>query len=136
MLHGHLEGLLVGHTSGLLGEHEERPLHGHTGWTELRFFQLKILVLWEIELMNRNPDFVFIFHPERREHFRAGELSKEWVKRYPDLFSFRPQTGEWFFAEVKCARDMLTENQISMHQQLEAMTARKVKVIQLDEIKF
>jgi hypothetical protein len=160
--------------------------------------------------MNRNPDFVFIFHPERREKFRTGELGDEWVKRYPDLFdsddvrilitdhqrkyhffewlssvllyestgyislmekysakshprkislfsklvpqevfdflmdapsghpdlfSFHPKTGEWFFSEVKGAGDTLTENQISMHKQLDAMTGRKVKVIQLDEIK-
>lgn len=161
--------------------------------------------------MNNHPDFVFTFHPERRERFRTGELSEEWVKRYPDLFdsddvrilttehqrkyhffewlssvlvyestgylsllekycskshprkislfsklvpqevfdylmsapgghpdlfSFHPQTGEWFFAEVKGARDTLTENQIAMHEQLEAMTGRKVRVIQLDEMKL
>ena len=159
----------------------------------------------------RSPDFVFVFHPERRERFRTGELGEEWVKRYPDLFdsddvrilttehqrkyhffewlssvllyestgyislmekycakshprkiklfselvpgeafdflmsapsghpdlfSFHPQTGEWFFSEVKGATDTLKGNQIDMHGQLEAMTDRRVRIIQLDEMKI
>ncbi|WP_106477670.1 VRR-NUC domain-containing protein [Phytohalomonas tamaricis] len=159
--------------------------------------------------MSRDSDFVFVFHPERREKFRTGELSEEWVKRYPDLFdsddvrilttehqrkyhffewlssvllyestgyvslmekycakshprklrlfselvpepvfdylmsapsghpdlfSFCPQTGEWFFCEVKGLADTLKENQIVMHEQLEKMTGRRVRIIQLDEV--
>jgi len=161
--------------------------------------------------MSRNPDFVFTFHPERREKFRTGELGEEWVRRYPvlfdiddvrilrtehqrkyhffewlssvllyestgyvslmekycakshpkkidlfselvprevfeflmsapsgqlDLFSFHPQTKEWFFSEVKGGRDTLKDNQASMHDQIEAMTDRRVRIIQLDEMKL
>lgn len=159
--------------------------------------------------MSRDPDFVFVFHPERREKFRTGELSEEWGKRYPDLFdsddfrilttehqrkyhffewlssvllyestgyvslmekycaknhprkvglfaelvpqavfnylmnapsghpdlfSFHPETGEWFFSEVKGVTDTLKENQILMHEQLEKMTGRSVRIIQLNEV--
>ena len=54
---------------------------------------------------------------------------------HPDLFSFHPQTGEWFFSEVKGVRDILRENQISMHERLQSMTGKKVKIIQLNEVK-
>ena len=53
---------------------------------------------------------------------------------HPDLFSHDPQTGEWFFSEVKGATDTLKDNQILMHKQLQEMTGRSVKIIQLDEI--
>ena len=160
--------------------------------------------------MSRDPDFVFVFHPDRRESFRRGELADEWVTRYPDLFdsddvrilntehqrkyhffewlssvllyestgyvslmekysakshpkkiklfselvppavsdfllhapsghpdlfSFHPKTGEWFFSEVKGARDTLRENQIAMHEELEKITGRRVRIIQLNEVK-
>ncbi|WP_018868502.1 MULTISPECIES: VRR-NUC domain-containing protein [unclassified Thioalkalivibrio] len=159
--------------------------------------------------MATSPDFRFTFHRERREKFRAGELSEEWVQRYPglfdsddvrilqtahqrqyhffewlsavllfeatgykslmekycakshprkitlfeemvpgdvfgylmgarsghpDLFSYHPETGDWFFSEVKGAKDQLRDEQISMHEELKAMTGRRVRIIQLDEI--
>ncbi|WP_349343553.1 VRR-NUC domain-containing protein [Marinobacter sp. MMG032] len=55
---------------------------------------------------------------------------------HPDLFSFHNQTGDWFFCEVKGAKDRLTDNQIAMHAELESMTGRKVRVIQLDEMRL
>lgn len=160
--------------------------------------------------MSHDPDFVFVFNPERRESFKTGVLGQEWVNRYPDLFddddvrilktehqrkyhffewlssvllyestgfvslmekysskshdrklrlfsnfvpsevfdflinapsghpdlfSFHPQTREFFFSEVKGARDILRENQISMHEQLQTMTGKKVRIIQLNEVR-
>jgi hypothetical protein len=160
--------------------------------------------------MSNDPDFVFVFNPERRKSFRNGVLGAEWANRYPDLFDdddvrilttehqrkyhffewlssvllyestgfvsllekysskrhdrklrlfskfvpsevfdflinapsghpdlfcFHPQTGEWFFSEVKGAQDILRENQISMHEQLKMMTGKKVRIIQLNEVK-
>jgi len=159
--------------------------------------------------MSTDPDFVFLFHPQRRERFKTGQLGKEWVQKYPDLFdsddvrilntehqrkyhffewlssvllyestgyvslmekysakshprkikliselvpapvfdfllntpsghpdlfSFDPETGEWFFSEVKGSFDTLKENQISMHNELERMTGRRVRLIQINEI--
>lgn len=36
--------------------------------------------------MSIGADFTFVYSPERRERFRLGELSEEWVERYPELF--------------------------------------------------
>lgn len=52
----------------------------------------------------------------------------------PDLFVYRPETSDWFFCEVKGGPDRLSPGQIEIHDQLERLSRRPVRILWLRAI--
>jgi hypothetical protein len=54
----------------------------------------------------------------------------------PDLFAYAPDYSDWFFCEIKGARDRLRSHQISCCNTLEKISGRKVRLLILKEIRL
>ncbi len=108
------------------------------------FFEwLAAVLLYEATgLRSMQTNYVAKNHPEKRKRFEeiVGKDCFDHVdleqSGLPDLFVY-PDTGigDWFFCEVKGARDKLRSNQISRHAKLLAATGKKVKILKLVELK-
>lgn len=46
----------------------------------------------------------------------------------PDLLTFRPDSDEWFFVEVKGPRDYLRDSQVELFRRLEQISGRPVRI--------
>ena len=79
-------------------------------------------------------------HPEKVATFRGlvnGELFNFAMTNrsgLPDLFVYHPETKDWFFCEVKGGSDRLSPRQRDLHQQLEQLSKKPVRVLWLPAI--
>ena len=126
--------LFDGDDMRILGTEHQRKYH---------FFEwLSAVVLYEttgfLGLMEK---YTAKAHPRKLGVFSNMVSSDlfEFVMRsqsgLPDLFSFHPDTGEWFFSEVKGGADTLKENQREKMMQLFERTGKKVRIIHVNEVK-
>lgn len=79
-------------------------------------------------------------HAEKVERFRKTvdpavfDFAMAHRAGLPDLFVYLPGTTDWFFCEVKGGSDRLSPSQIEMHNQLETVSKRPVRVLWLRAI--
>ena len=81
--------------------------------------------------------YQFKRHVEAHERFRAlvgPEIANllDWSvatdrTQGPDLLTHDPETGEWFFVEVKGPRDQLRAKQITLFQKIESLSGKPVR---------